>query len=282
MKILTEKTILRLCLGLAGFLGVLNDSPAATTNVSFGGFFFNPNSVTIHAGDTVTWTGIGHTVTVTNNASAEAFCGSGVISGSCSHTFTVPGTYNYICTLLGHAGFGMVAKVIVLTAPPNNPPSVSITNPAPSQVFAAPGTIKIDVSASDSDGTVTNVQIYSGASLVGNFAGLPYSVTLSNLAAGPYILTAKATDNSGATTTSATVNVTVARIELISPAKTNGQFQFTVRGSVTGKTNLIQASSDLSNWTSIRTNLADGAAFLFSDPDSAVLNRRWYRVLELP
>lgn len=62
------------------------------------GWGFAPLSLTVLVGDTVTWTNHGtqaHTVTA-----AEAF-DSGVINSgeSWSHTFTTPGTVEYLCTL---------------------------------------------------------------------------------------------------------------------------------------------------------------------------------------
>src|SRR6266516_2765723 len=48
---------------------------AATVNVSFGNFSFNPKNVTIHVGDTVVWTNTGGGHTVTGDG-ADPFCGS--------------------------------------------------------------------------------------------------------------------------------------------------------------------------------------------------------------
>ena len=63
--------------------------------------------------------------------------------------------------------------------------------------------------AADSDGTVAKVDFYSGAHLLGSDTNSPYSFTWTNVPAGSYALKAIATDNAGASTTSATVNVTV-------------------------------------------------------------------------
>ena len=279
----TKTTKLKFILAMAGLLGGLMTGWGATTNVSFGAYFFNPKSVTIKVGDTVSWNGSFHTVTVTNRAAAEQFCGGGaVIMDNCSHTFLVPGTYNYICTLPGHAGFGMTGTVIVQGGVANNPPSVSITNPVANQVFAVPANITVEVAASDSDGSVTNVQLFSGGTMVGALTHPPYSLTLSNVPNGSYTLTAKATDNSGATTTSAVIAVTVTTIRLTPGGSTNGQFQFHVAGLVVGKTNLIQASLGISNWISIQTNKAAENNLNFIDPDSTSPGHRIYRVLELP
>jgi len=53
------------------------------------------------------------------------------------------------------------------------------------------------------------VDFYAGSTLLGSDTSSPYSVSWSNVAAGSYILKAVATDNAGASTTSAGVSVTV-------------------------------------------------------------------------
>ncbi|SOD54654.1 glycosyl hydrolase family 18 protein [Pseudoxanthomonas wuyuanensis] len=91
----------------------------------------------------------------------------------------------------------------------NQPPSVALTAPANGATFAAGANITVSANASDSDGNVTQVQFFRGGTSLGVDSSAPYSVTWSNAAAGSYALTAVATDNSGATATSATRNITV-------------------------------------------------------------------------
>ncbi|PSL44911.1 chitinase [Chitinophaga niastensis] len=93
--------------------------------------------------------------------------------------------------------------------PGNIPPVVNITAPANNATFAAPANITIQATATDSDGTIKSVAFYNGTTLLGVDSTAPYSITWSNVAAGTYTLTAKATDNGNATTTSAAVTVTV-------------------------------------------------------------------------
>ncbi len=91
----------------------------------------------------------------------------------------------------------------------NASPTVSITSPTNNATFTAPATIAIEATASDSDGTVSKVEFFQGATKLGEDTTAPYSFTWSNVAAGNYSLTAKATDNAGATTTSSVVSITV-------------------------------------------------------------------------
>jgi YD repeat-containing protein len=91
----------------------------------------------------------------------------------------------------------------------NSLPSVSLTDPLNNTSFIAGSSIVLDATASDSDGSVTKVDFYQGATLLGTDSTSPYTFVWSNAAAGNYSLTAKATDSSSATTSSTEVNVTV-------------------------------------------------------------------------
>ena len=91
----------------------------------------------------------------------------------------------------------------------NTPPSVNITSPSSGATFTAPATITLSANASDSDGTVARVDFFFGSTPIGTDQSSPYSLTWSNVAAGTYTITARATDNGGAQTTSSSVTVTV-------------------------------------------------------------------------
>jgi plastocyanin len=72
----------------------------STTNVSIGDDFFQPKTITVSLGSTVTWTDNGsqHTVTCTGTCGPQSFDSGNLNTGATfSHTFTVAGTYNYIC-----------------------------------------------------------------------------------------------------------------------------------------------------------------------------------------
>ncbi|HEX8353010.1 MAG TPA: Ig-like domain-containing protein, partial [Pyrinomonadaceae bacterium] len=91
------------------------------------------------------------------------------------------------------------------------PPSVSIATPANGTAFNAYATINITANASDPDpgGSVAKVEFFQGATKLGEDAAAPFAFNWANVAPGNYSLTAKATDNAGATTTSGAVNITV-------------------------------------------------------------------------
>lgn len=91
----------------------------------------------------------------------------------------------------------------------NGLPSVSISSPTAGAVFSAPASLSINASAADSDGTISKVEFFQGGALLGTDTTSPYNFTWSNVAVGNYALTARATDNLGATTTTSTVSVSV-------------------------------------------------------------------------
>jgi len=86
---------------------------------------------------------------------------------------------------------------------------VTITAPANNAVYQAPANITLSAQASDADGSIARVDFYQGTSLIGGASAAPYSVNWTSVAAGTYNVTAVATDNLGATTTSAPVTLIV-------------------------------------------------------------------------
>lgn len=133
------------------------------------------------------------------------------------HTFSHPARIVAWALLIFTAFGGLAlssAHSSAATVAFSNPPSVSITGPADGASFTVPANITISAAASDSDGTVTKVEFFRGSTKLGEDATAPYAYTWKNVPAGTYILTAKATDNSGDATTSGPVNVTVNALPL--------------------------------------------------------------------
>ncbi|MFL6255973.1 MAG: Ig-like domain-containing protein, partial [Pyrinomonadaceae bacterium] len=106
-------------------------------------------------------------------------------------------------------GMAIFDNFLLEPNPANTPPSVALTAPAAGATFTAPASITLSAAATDADGGVAKVEFYSGTTLLGTVTSAPYNFTWNNVGAGSYGLTAKATDNSGAQTTTAAVGVTV-------------------------------------------------------------------------
>jgi glucose/arabinose dehydrogenase len=88
-------------------------------------------------------------------------------------------------------------------------PVINLTSPANNTAFTVGDNIQINAAVSDSTGTVTNVEFFQGTTKIGEDADAPYAFTWTNVAAGTYSITAKATDNNGLTAVSTPVSVTV-------------------------------------------------------------------------
>lgn len=121
--------------GLLGFLALQvaaqTDCDGADHTILAGNFYYSPASLTISVGETVAWINEGGTHDVNGNISVisgESFNNPEIFSlstvtgnpaGVCMgvHTFTLPGEYNYDCSIGSHALNGMVGTIIV-EAPP--------------------------------------------------------------------------------------------------------------------------------------------------------------------
>ena len=89
----------------------------------------------------------------------------------------------------------------------NQSPVVSITAPTDGAIFDQGQTISISADASDSDGSIQQVEFFVNGNSIGIDSVAPYSV-MWQVVSGNSVITAIATDNELATTTSSNVGVT--------------------------------------------------------------------------
>jgi YD repeat-containing protein len=127
-------------------------------------------------------------------------------------TVTAPATgshsFQWRMVQQGVERFGtLTTNVTVQTV--NNPPTVSLSSPTNNQVFTAGTTVQLAANASDTGGSITKVEFFQGTTKLGEDTTSPYTYNWTNVPAGSYVLTARATDNGGATATSNAVNITV-------------------------------------------------------------------------
>jgi hypothetical protein len=95
----------------------------------------------------------------------------------------------------------------------NQLPVISISSPTSNSLFISPAIIKIDAIASDPDGAISKVEFFQGNIKLGESTMYPYSFTWEGVTEGIYTLSALATDNSGASYRSASVEVIVSFID---------------------------------------------------------------------
>jgi plastocyanin len=250
--------IVAFAFGSGGLLPVT----AATTNVTVESFDFVPALVTIKVNDSVKWVWTGNSHSTTSD---DGLWNSGLHSTGFTFTnkFTTAGSFNYLCT----AHTFMVGTVTVVES--NSPPTVALTNPPSGSVFSAPATIRLAASASDSGGSVTNVQFFQGVN--------------SNLVAAAYTFSAVASDNTGL---KATNSVTVSVISpsplvignALKPAPSQFRFDFAANA---GLRYVIERSSTLSSFLPLATNTAAASSIAFTDSVPG-LDKNFYRVGRLP
>ncbi len=117
-------------------------------------FKFSPGSLTIHAGDTVTWTNAGpssHTATASDHSFDTGILAKGA---SASHTFGTAGTFAYACTI--HAF--MHGTIVVLASTTTSTPS---TTPS-----TTPGTTTTPTSTTSSGSGLPNTGLDLAATVV--------------------------------------------------------------------------------------------------------------------
>ncbi|HVL37378.1 MAG TPA: Ig-like domain-containing protein [Burkholderiales bacterium] len=130
-----------------------------------------------------------------------------------------PGTYSFAAVATDDRGAQAASAPVAVRV--NAPPSVALQSPAAGALVTAPATFTLTASASDADGAIARVDFYTGATLLGSSTSEPHAFTWPNVGPGRYALRAVATDNDGATASSATIDVRVNAppvIALTSPA----------------------------------------------------------------
>lgn len=121
-----------------------------------------------------------------------------------------PGTYEL--HFFANNGFNRLAtstSIVSSTTPPTV--AVTLTHPFPGTTFAAPSSLTLDASATVTNGTITRVEFFAGPTLIGTATTAPYQATWTAPPVGAHVLTAVATDHTGAVTTSAPVTIAISQ-----------------------------------------------------------------------
>jgi len=124
---------------------------------------------------------------------------------------------------------GITISTPVIVTIVNQPPTVSLLTPTNGAFILLPADISLTASVSDPDGIIAKVEFFASGALVGRATSPPFTVAWTNVIAGSYSLTAVATDNGGASATSAAVAINARRVPAIAyivPAGTVGSQAF--------------------------------------------------------
>jgi hypothetical protein len=198
-----------------------NNSPNVTLSSPANGATFGaPVNITLSA--TATDDG---SISRVDFYSGNSLIGSSTTPSGSTYSATwtnVPaGSYSIYAIATDNSGFASSSNTSAITvSPANNLPAVNITSPLTGTTFSAGANISISAMASDTNGTISKVEFFAGANLIGT-ATVPlnglYGITWANVNTGSYSLTAKATDNVNGTTTSAVVTINVVAQAGLSP-----------------------------------------------------------------
>ncbi|MFW0740072.1 Ig-like domain-containing protein, partial [Flavobacterium sp. T12S277] len=116
--------------------------------------------------------------------------------------------YRYYRYLSPVDGYCNVAEIEFCVS--NEFPTVNITAPLNNKLYTTvPANINITATASDADGSISRVEFYQGATLLGTDISSPYSFNWTGVPAGTYELIAKAYDNLNAEMVSSIISVIV-------------------------------------------------------------------------
>jgi hypothetical protein len=87
--------------------------------------------------------------------------------------------------------------------------SVSLTSPTNGQTFNEGDVITATATASTTNGTITKVEFYNGATLIGTATNSPYTITWSTAPAGTDQIVAKAYNSAGETASTSSIPILV-------------------------------------------------------------------------
>ncbi len=146
-----------------------------------------------------------------NGGTTSTLIGTATTGTNGAYTITWPnipwGTYSITAKATDNWGFSNTSSPLTVIS--NQPPTVSLTGPAANTVSVAPGSFTISAAAADIDGTIAKVDFYASNGQNNTLIGTAttgtngaYTWNWTNVPVGKYTLTAVATDNYGAATTS--------------------------------------------------------------------------------
>jgi len=247
-----------------------NTAPTVSiTSPTNGASFEGPTSLTITASAEDT----GGSIT-----QVEFFDGSTSIGVDTSNPYSVSANFglgNHVLTAVATDNLSTTstsAPVSITVSAPNTAPTVSIASPTNGASFDGPTNLTITASAEDTGGSITQVEFFNGSTSIGVDGSSPYSVSVT-FGVGTHVLTAVATDNLSATSTSAPVSITVSAVNtapavsIINP--TNG-------ASFNGPTNLtITATAEDTGGSITQVEFFNGSTSIgvdSSNPYSAGAN----------
>jgi hypothetical protein len=131
-----------------------------------------------------------------------------------SWTGVPAGSYVLTAVATDDRGTTTTSAARTITVAANAAPMVSLTSPDAGATYTMPASVVLSATASDTDGSVTKVEFYTGTTLVGPDTTSPYSVSWPGVPEGSHSIIAVAYDNQGGMTVSGTREILVTGSQL--------------------------------------------------------------------
>jgi len=180
----------------------------------------------------------------------------------------------------GDGGTSVPETMTIQVVSTNAPPIVALTYPVNQQALKAGTDHVLAAAVTDPDGTIVKVEFLAGYVRLGEVNTPPFTLTWPTPAFGSHILTVRATDNEGAVTTSAAVNVSVnpaIHAPVLVPAGETTEFRMTFTG-VPGVQYVVETSTNLADWTLLTTIVGAAEGVPVVDPHTLGVGQRFYRI----
>ena len=113
--------------------------------------------------------------------------------------------------------------LVIVSETGNSSPSIAITSPNDGASFKEGDDITITTIANDLDGNIEKVEFYDNATKIGVVTSAPFNLVWSGVPIGSYQITAVATDNNTAKTTSEEITISVSEVMLCAETSTESQ-----------------------------------------------------------
>lgn len=118
-----------------------------------------------------------------------------------------PGTHQLI--VIGREANVQLGQITISPVATLAPPAIALTAPNSGSTFSAPATLNLAATVTPNGHTITQVQFFNGATLLGQSSAAPYSFTWASVGAGSYNLSASAVYDSGSLVSSGSASVIV-------------------------------------------------------------------------
>ena len=180
--------------------------------------------------------------------------------GTFEHTFTVPANGTYYMTFHGNWADSIIDDVSLAVVTTNSAPSVSWVSPTESVSLVLGQAVSLEASASDSDGTVARVDfVDENGDLIevgATDSTSPYTYSWTPAATGSYTVIARAYDDEGDATSTASRSIVVSDTPSVAPVVSwvspTGGASLALGDSIT-----LEASASDSDGTVTRVDFVD-------------------------